>query len=76
MYFYAIASLNTEPLTLVDQFLYLGSNFSSTESNLNTRWGKSWTAIDTIWKSDLSDKIKRKFFKLSQYPYMIALLAL
>ena len=30
------------------------------------RIGKSWTAIDmltTIWKSDLSNKIKREFFQ-------------
>ena len=48
---------------LGDQFIYLGSNISSTESDFNILIGKAWTTIDrlmTIWKSDLSDKIKRR----------------
>ena len=49
---------------LVDKFTYLG--ISSTESDINMRTVKTWTAIDRlsiIWKSDLSNKIKREFFQ-------------
>ena len=52
-------------MKLVDQFIYLGSNILSTEKDVNIPMGKVWTTIDkltTIWKSDLSDKIKRDFF--------------
>ena len=61
-----ISTLDGKPLKLVDQFTYLGSNISSTESDVNIRIGKAWTAIDRlsiIWKSDLSDKIKRELFQ-------------
>ena len=43
-----------------------GSSVSSTENDINTRLAKAWTAIDrlwVIWKSDLSEKIKRNFFQ-------------
>ena len=53
------SSLNEKPLKSVDQFLYLGSNISSTESDVNICTGKAWTAFDrlsTKWKSDVSDK--------------------
>ena len=49
----------------MNQFLYLGSNISSTESDVNVRLTNVWNAIDglsIIGKSDLSDKIKRDFF--------------
>ena len=42
----AISSLNGKPLKLVDPFIYLGSNISSIESNVNLNIGKVWTAID------------------------------
>ena len=51
---------------LVDKFTYLGSNVSSTGTDINTRLAKAWTAIDSlsvIWKSDLTDKMKRSFFQ-------------
>ena len=51
-------------LKLADKFTYLGSSVSSTEKD--TRLTKVWTAIDRlsiIWKSDLTDKIKRIFFQ-------------
>ena len=54
------------PLKLVDPFLYLGSNISSTESDVHIRTEKTWTAIDRlsiIWESDFSDKIKWDFFQ-------------
>ena len=36
----------------------------STEKDIETRWAKAWTAINRIiWKSDLTDKMKRSFFK-------------
>ena len=45
---------------------YLGSSVSSTETDINKRLAKAWTAIDRlsiIWKSDLTDKMKRSFFQ-------------
>ena len=53
-------------LKLVDKFTYLGSSVSSTEKDIDTRLTKAWTAIDklsVIWKSDLTDKMKRSFFQ-------------
>ena len=53
-------------IELVDQFIYFGSNISSTESHVNIRIGIAWTAIDlstTKRQSDLSDKIKGVFFQ-------------
>ena len=46
--------------------IYLRSSVSSTETNINTRLAKAWTANDSpsvIWKSDLTDRIKRSFFQ-------------
>ena len=51
---------------LVDKFTYLGSNVSSTETDINTRLANAWTAIDkltVIWKLDLTDKMKCSFFQ-------------
>ena len=62
----AISTLNGSSLKLVEKFTYQGSSVSSTETDINTRLAKAWTAIDRlsiIWKSDLTDKIKRCFFK-------------
>ena len=59
-------STNRTPLKLVDKFTYLGSSVSSTEKDIDTRLMKAWTAIDRlsiIWKSDLTDKMKRSFFQ-------------
>ena len=53
-------------LKLVDKFTYLGSSVSSTEKDIDTRLTKAWTAIDRlsiIWKSNLTDKMKRSFFQ-------------
>ena len=52
--------LNDKPLKLEDQLKYLGSNISSTESNISVR--KVWIGIDrlsNIGKSNLSDRLKR-----------------
>ena len=61
-----IATLDGASLKLVDKFTYLGSSVSSTENDIDTRLTKAWTAIDRfsiIWKSDLTDKMKRSFFQ-------------
>ena len=57
-----ISTLEGTPLKPVDKFTYLGSSVESTE----TRLTKAWTAINRlsiIWKSDLTDKMKRSFFQ-------------
>ena len=61
-----IATLDGASLKLVDKFTDLGSSVSSTEKDIDTRLTKAWTAIDRlsiIWKSDLTDKMKRSFFQ-------------
>ena len=61
-----ISTLNGSLLELVDKFTFLGSSVSSTETEINTRLAKAWVAIDrlsVIWKSDLTDKMKRSFFR-------------
>ena len=61
-----ISTLDGTSLKLVDKFTYLGSCVSSTEKDINTRLMKAWTAIDRlsiIWKSNLTDKMKRSFFQ-------------
>ncbi len=57
-----ISTLEGTPLKLVDKFTYLGSSVESTEKDIETRLTKAWTAINRlsiIWKSDLTDKMKR-----------------
>ena len=61
-----ISTLGSSSLKLVDKFTYLGSSVSSTEADINTRLTKTWTAINkqsVLWKSDLTDKMKRSFFQ-------------
>ena len=61
-----ISTLDGSPLKLVDKFTDLGSSVSSTEKDIETRLTKAWTAIDRlsiVWKSDLTDKMKRSFFQ-------------
>ena len=58
--------LEGTPLKLVDKFTYLGSSISSTKKDIDTRLTKAWTAINRlsiIWKSDLTDKMKRSIFQ-------------
>ena len=60
------STLEGTPLKLVDRFTYLGSSVESTEKDIDTRLTKAWTAINRlsiIWKSDLTDKMKRSFFQ-------------
>ena len=50
----------------MDKFTYLGSSVASTKKDIDTRLTKAWKAINRlsiIWKSDLTDKIKRSFFQ-------------
>ena len=60
------STLDGTPLKLVDKFTYIESSVSSTEKDIDTRLTKAWTAIDSlaiIWKSDLTDKMKRSFLQ-------------
>ena len=60
-----ISTLDRTSQKLADKFTYLGSSVSSTEKDIDTWHAKAWTAIDRlsiIWKSDLTDKMKRSFF--------------
>ena len=69
-----ISTLNGSSLKLVDKFPYLGSSVSSTETDINTRLAKVWTAIDSllvIWNSDLNDK-KPSFFQAAGVSIMDA----
>ena len=62
-----ISTLDGTSLKLVDKFTFLGSSISSTEKDIDTQLTKAWTAIDRlsiIWKSDLTDKMKRSFFQV------------
>ena len=61
-----ISTLNSSVLKLVDKFTYLRNSVSSTETDVDTRLAKAWTAIgrlSIIWKSDLNDKMKSSFFQ-------------
>ena len=61
-----ISTLNGSSLKLVNKFTYLGSSVSSTETDIDTWLAKAWTAINrlsVLWKSDLTDKMKRSFFQ-------------
>ena len=61
-----ISTPDGTPLKLVDKFTYLGSSIKSTKKDIDTRLTKAWTAINRlsiIWKSDLTDKMKRSFFQ-------------
>ena len=61
-----ITTLDGSPLKLVDKFTYLGRGVSVTEKDIDSQLTKAWTAIDRlsiIWKSDLTDKMKRSFFQ-------------
>ena len=61
-----ISTVDGTPLKLLDKFTYLGSSVSSTEKDIDTRLTKAWKAnnrLSIIWKSDLTDKMKRSFFQ-------------
>ena len=59
-------SASSTPFIVEYKFTYLGSSVESTEKDIDTRLTKAWTAINRlsiIWKSDLTDKMKRSFFQ-------------
>ena len=61
-----ISTLNCSSLKLIDKFTSLGSSVSSIETDIDTGLAKTWTAnnrLSVIWKSDLTDKMKRSFFQ-------------
>ena len=61
-----ISILRGKPLKLVDHFTKLGNHILFTESNINSHLAEMWTAIvrlSTIWKFDLSNRIKWNFFQ-------------
>ena len=58
----------------MDKFTDRGISASSTKNDINTHPVKAWTAVvrlSVIWRSDLSDKIKRNFFQASVVPTLI-----
>ena len=60
------STLEGTSLKLVVKFTNLGTSVSSTKKDIDMRLTKASTAIDKlsiIWKSDLTDKIKRIFFQ-------------
>ena len=62
-----ISTQDGTPLKLVDRFTYQGSSVASTEKDIDTRLTKAWTAINRlsiIWRSDLTDKMKRSSFRV------------
>ena len=61
-----IRSMIGNLIKTVESFIYLGGEVSSAEKDLNIRIAKAWSALDkiqTIWKSSLSDNLKRQFFR-------------
>ena len=61
-----VTTVKSGPLKLVDKFTYIGRSVLLTENDINIRLAKALIDIDrlsVIWKSDLSDKIKRSFFQ-------------
>ena len=69
-----ISTLEGTPLKQVDKFTYLGSSVESTEKDIDTRLTKAWAAIkwlSIIWKSDLTDKMKRSFLQAAVISILI-----
>ena len=61
-----ISTLERTSLKLVEKFTNQGNTISSTKKDIDTWLMKAWTAINKlsiIWKSDLTDKMKRSFFQ-------------
>ena len=61
-----IKSKSGNSIKAVNEFSYLGSNIHSTTKDIDIRKAKAWKALDSlrvVWKSSLSDKMKRDLFK-------------
>ena len=59
-------SKNGNIIKQVVNFKYIGSFIGSTEKNIEIIIAKSWSVLNrmhTIWKSKMSDNLKRSFFK-------------
>jgi len=59
-----ILSKNSKAIKSVNEFVYLGRQ--STERGIEIRKAKAWAALDslsTVWKSTLSEKLKKQFFR-------------
>ena len=58
-------SLNGKEIKAVEDFTYLGSRIVSSESDIQIRKPKAWSALNNmnkIWKSSLPNYLKRNFF--------------
>ena len=58
-------TVSRESTESVESFINLESEISSTQKDTKIRIAKAWTALnnmDTMWKSVLSDNLKRSFF--------------
>ena len=66
---YAVIQVNLNEnivVTLIPFDYFIIICVASTEKDIDTRLTKAWTAINRltiIWKSDLTDKMKRSFFQ-------------
>ena len=61
-----IETLGRALLKEVDDFKYIGSHIASTEKDVQIRIANAWSALDqseVIWKSALSEHIKKNFFR-------------
>ena len=61
-----IKSLAGHDIKYVEEFKYLSSYIGSTQHGVSIRIGSSWAALNSlkiIWKSNLSSKPKRNFFR-------------
>ena len=61
-----IKSLKGKIIKQVNYFKYLGSYVASTDHDVNVRIGQAWSALNnitSIWKSNLSVKLKNNFFR-------------
>ena len=61
-----LKSVNQHKFKKLKQSIWTECHIASTEKDINTRLTKAWTAINRlliIWKSDLTDKMKRSFFQ-------------
>ena len=63
-----INSINGKMIAKVENVNYLGSCIGSTEKDIQIRFSKAWSALNSmqeIWKSKMPDKLKRNFFRVA-----------
>ena len=61
-----MTSRNGHCIKHVTNFKYIGSYVGSTERYIKIRIAQAWSALNSmniIWKSKMSDKLKRNFFR-------------